>query len=129
MTRYLVDTATLVDYSKNREPARSRIAQMIADGHELCTCAVIVAEFYAGLHSSRYSLWDVFLGSFTYLDMSWQVGRRAGADQFLFACRGQALESTDALIAATAWAAGAVLVTDNARHFPMPDLQAISIRS
>jgi predicted nucleic acid-binding protein len=128
VTRYLIDTSTLVDYSKNREPALSRIHLMIADGHELCTCAVVVAEFYAGLPPTQQPVWDAFLGSFTYLDMPWTVGKRAGIDLFAFARRGQPLEATDALIAATARHEGAVLVTDNARHFPMPDLQAISLR-
>jgi hypothetical protein len=29
MTRYLLDTMALIDFSKNWEPARSRILQMI----------------------------------------------------------------------------------------------------
>lgn len=53
MTRYLLDTTALIDFSKGREPARTRIPQMIAAGDELAVCAVNVAEFYAGVQPEQ----------------------------------------------------------------------------
>ena len=35
MTRYLLDTTALIDFSKNREPARSRILHLIGTADEL----------------------------------------------------------------------------------------------
>ena len=49
MTRYLLDTDALISYSKGRQPAVSRITQLIDQGDELGVCAVNVAEFFAGL--------------------------------------------------------------------------------
>lgn len=45
MTRYLLDTTTLIDDSKNLAPTRSHILNALRVGDELGVCAVIVAEF------------------------------------------------------------------------------------
>ena len=49
MTRCLLDTTALIDFSKGRQPASSRILRMFEAGDEVGVCAIVVAEFYAGL--------------------------------------------------------------------------------
>ncbi|MGI8549543.1 MAG: hypothetical protein ACR2PL_01930 [Dehalococcoidia bacterium] len=49
MNRYLVDTTSLIDFSKSAEPQTSRLLALIEAGEEVGTCAVPVAEFYTGL--------------------------------------------------------------------------------
>jgi predicted nucleic acid-binding protein len=128
MTRYLLDTSILIDYSKNIEPTRSRVLAMIAAGDELCTCAVVVAEFYSGLPPAERPVWDAFLGSFRYLDETWDVAVGAGADRYANARVGRPLAVTDTLIAAAARAAGAVVVTNDVQDFPTTDVQVVSLR-
>lgn len=49
MARYLLDTSVLIDFSKGREPAQSRILQLIHGGDEIGVCSIIVAEFFSGV--------------------------------------------------------------------------------
>ena len=51
VSRSLLDTTALIDFSKGREPARTRILDLIAGGDELAICAVNLAEFL-GRHPS-----------------------------------------------------------------------------
>lgn len=127
-TGYLIDTAVLIDYSRSVEPTRSRVQAMIAAGDDLCTCAVVVAEFYTGLTPTERPTWDAFLGSFRFLHSSWQDAVAAGLDRYANARLGCPLAVSDMLIAAAARAAGAVIVTNNPRDFPLPDVQVISLR-
>ena len=128
MSRYLLDTSVLIDYSKNVEPTRSRVQAIVAAGDDLCTCAVVVAEFYSGLSPLDRPVWDAFLGSFRFLQPAWQDAVAAGLDRYANARRGRTLAVTDMLIASAARAAGAVIVTNNPRDFPLPDVQVISLR-
>lgn len=128
MSSYLIDTSVLIDYSRNVEPTRSRVQAMIAAGDDLCTCAVVVAEFYTGLTPIERPAWDAFLGSFRFLQSNWQDAVAAGLDRYTNARVGRQLAVTDMLIASAARAAGAVIVTNNPKDFPLPDVQVISLR-
>jgi predicted nucleic acid-binding protein len=129
MTRYLLDTSVLIDYSKNFEPTRSRVLAMVSAGDDLCTCGVVVAEFFTGLGPTERPVWEAFLGSFLFFDVTWGVAVEAGADRYAHARVGQQVAVTDALIAAAARAAGAVIVTNNVKDFPRTDVQIISLRT
>lgn len=49
MIRYLVDTTTVIDFSKGVEPVSSRLLALIDAGDDVGVCAVVVAEFSSGL--------------------------------------------------------------------------------
>ena len=49
MSSYLLDTDTLIDFSKAREPVRTQLLELIGEGHEVAICPINEAEFYAGL--------------------------------------------------------------------------------
>jgi len=106
LTRYLLDTTALIDFSKGREPARSRILKMIQEGDELGVCAVNIAEFYAGIPANQRAVWDEFTGSLQY----WQ---------------GKILSTTDTLMAAVALDHQAILVTNNVKDYPMGQIQIL----
>jgi predicted nucleic acid-binding protein len=76
MTRYLLDTDALIDFSKRREPASSRILQWIDGGVTVGVCAVTVAEFAAGLSTEQLAAWEKFLTSLASWDMSPQTAMR-----------------------------------------------------
>jgi tRNA(fMet)-specific endonuclease VapC len=128
MTRYLLDTSALIDFSKDREPARTRILAMIDQGDEVGVCAINVAEFYAGLPPEARSVWDEFFAALTYWPISRQAAMQAGQYRYAFARRGQTLTTTDALVAAVAQEHDAVVVTNNAKDYPMADVRALSLR-
>lgn len=130
MTRYLLDTTTLIDDSKDLPPTRAHILNALRAGDELGVCAVIVAEFESGLLAAGRPRWERFLSrSLRYWIVSLAGAQRAGQERFAFARRGIQLSAADALIAAVAREVGAVLVTDNVKDFPQADLQVVSWRS
>jgi predicted nucleic acid-binding protein len=58
-----------------------------------------------------------------FLDTGREAAIRAGRYQRTFEKRGQTIHTADALIAGTARAHGAILMTDNVRDFPMADIE------
>ena len=128
MTRYLLDTTALIDFSKGREPARSWILESIAAGEELGVCPINVAEFYSGVPTEvRVPEWDEFMDSLAYWQISREAARQAGRYRYEFARKGVALATADVLVAAVAVDRAAVLVTNNVRHYPMDDIHLLPL--
>ena len=128
MTHYLLDTDTLIDFSKGREPVVSRINQWIKAGDILGVCPINIAEFYAGLPQSARKDWDEFFETLTCWEMPPNAARMAGIFRHEFQKRGRTLTTTDALIAAVALEQDATIVTSNISDYPMPHLRLLSPR-
>jgi predicted nucleic acid-binding protein len=128
MTRYLLDTTALIDFSKDREPTRSRVLSMITAGDELGVCAINVAEFYTGVSpaTERPAL-DQFIRSLAYWEITFGAAVRAGRYRHDFLRTGQTLSTTDVLVAAVARERHATLVTNNPKHYPMADITVLSL--
>ena len=129
MARYLLDTTGLVDISKAREPARSRIRAMIAAGDQLGVCAVSVSEFVAGLHPEQRPEWLAYLDGFHFWETSREAATLAGLFRYRYARLGRALSTPDALVAAVAATIGAIVLTDNIKDYPMPEVVVRSLRA
>ncbi len=72
-------------------------------------------------HASPHAA--ALLDGLTVLETGREAARRAGRYQARFAARGRTIHTPDALIAGTARAHGAVLVTHNVSDFPMHDIR------
>jgi len=128
MTRYLLDTTALIDFSKGREPARSRIQAWIDGGDELGVCAVNVAEFYAGLPPQQRAQWEQFLGALQLWEITRDAAIQAGIWRYDFARQGVTLTTTDTLVAAVAKEQQAIIVTNNLKDYPMSGLQLLPLQ-
>lgn len=128
MSRYLLDTTALIDFSKGREPALSRIVQMIEQGDELGVCAVNIAEFYAGIPLEKYPIWEEFFASLYYWEITREEAQLAGYFRHHFASLGISLSTTDTLIAAVARERKAIIVTDNLKDYPMDGVRLLTLR-
>jgi tRNA(fMet)-specific endonuclease VapC len=128
MTRYLLDTTALIDFSKNREPARSRILRMISAGDDIGVCAINAAEFYTGVPPAQRPLWDEFFASLGFWEIGRDTARQAGVYRYDFARRGIILSTTDAMVAAVAKERGAVLVTNNLKDYPMSEIELLALK-
>ncbi len=128
MTRYLLDTTALIDFSKNREPARSRILEMISGGDELGVCAINVAEFYTGVPPDKRPVWDEFISSLRFWDINRDTARQAGIYRYDFGRKGVVLSTTDTLVAAVASEHHAVVVTNNLKDYPMDDVELMALK-
>ncbi len=128
MTRYLLDTDALIDFSKGKEPATSLILSWIDGSDVVSVCAVTVAEFFSGISAARAAPWWDFVLSLAYADITAEAAMHAGQDRYRYARSGHVLTTTDALLAAVTRDSDATLVTGNIKHYPMEGLSLLSIR-
>jgi predicted nucleic acid-binding protein len=122
MSRYLLDTTALIDFSKGREPAFSLVHRFIQDADEVGVSPINVAEFYSGLAASAWEVWDEFFEPLLLWPISLSAAKQAGKFRYDFARQGVQLSTTDTLVAAVALEQGATLVTSNIKDYPMDDV-------
>lgn len=112
----LWDTDVLIDYLRGREEAVKYIESYRGP---LKTSAVTLAELYAGVRDGqeRTDL-EAFLTAFEIVPLQTEAAVLGGL--FRRDCgKSHNVSLPDSLIAATAVHTGAVLVTQNKKHFPM----------
>ena len=96
--------------------------RLVADGHVLGTSCVNLAEIEAGLRQHERRRAGALLDRLRFLPTAREAAYRAGRYQAEWARKGRTIQTPDALVAGTARANGAVLVTHNVDDFPMSDL-------
>ncbi len=129
MARYLVDTSTLIDVSKQIEPIDIRLQRMVASGEVLGICPVQLGEFFTGIDPVEAEEWREWASSFSYWPISESAAVLAGKYRYEYSRRGIAIVIPDALTAAVAYENYATVITDNAKHFPMPEVATLSLRN
>jgi len=102
-----------------------KLLDLLGTGHSLGTSCVNVAELERGLRPKERRAAAVLLSRLSYLETSREAALRAGRYQRDWGRVGRTLHTADALVAGTARAHGAVLVTDNRDDFPRRDLQVM----
>lgn len=123
--RLLFDTSILIDYLRNLDEA---VEYMESRTEPLLLSTMVVAELYAGVRDAEREPLATMLGAFYIHPVTESIAEQGG----LFKRDYQPSHGTglaDALIAATARAAEARLVTLNERHFPMLDDVIVPYRS
>lgn len=122
MARYLLDTDALIDYLVGIQQSVELVQGLDWQGDLLCVCDVVIAEVYAGLRPQDRDKAQKLLGACQYLSTSPEAARQAGEWRYTYARQGVTLSTTDALVAATAWANRADIVTGNQDDYPMPEV-------
>ncbi len=121
--KVLLDTNILVDALRGL-PKCEEYLQSLAEG-EICCSVITMGELWAGVRSNEEEDLDLFLGAFHWITLDEQMAKRAGRYMQTFA-KSHGLLLPDALIAASAHAVGADLVTLNIKHFPMKDIRILA---
>lgn len=116
MAQLLIDTDVLIDYLRDRAESVTYLESLIPP---LSVSAVTVAELYAGVRdgAERAAL-DRFIDSFQVVAVDKEIVLRAGIIRRNFG-KSHGTGLADAIIAATAEAQQANLVTLNNKHFQM----------
>lgn len=116
MAQLLIDTDVLIDYLRDRAESVTYLESLIPP---LSVSAVTVAELYAGVRdgAERATL-DRFIDSFRVVAVDKEIALRAGIIRRDFG-KSHGTGLADAIIAATAEAQQANLVTLNSKHFQM----------
>ncbi len=122
MAVYLPDTSVLIDALNGKRNRARALRGLVEDGHMLASSAVTVAEIHAGMHDSEEAATSNLIGRLRYYDIVPEVARNAGRLKYEWGRRGATLSLADTLIAAVALHYGLLLITDNEKHFPMPEI-------
>ena len=124
---YLLDSSVIIDTLNNRKDRRRLLAELSQQDILLACCSVNVTEVYMGMRIGEETKTEKLLHSLEFYPVSWEAARLAGDLFRQWQRKGQTLALSDVTIAAVAIANNLALVTDNQRHFPMPDLQILAL--
>jgi predicted nucleic acid-binding protein len=127
MTVYLPDTNILIDALNAKRGRKEMLRDLLLQGHRLACCAVTVAEVCSGMQAQESRITEQFLSALVWYETSRAVAWRAGRLRFDWVRKGATLALPDTLIAATALEYGLTIITNNDKHFPMPDLKLYSL--
>jgi tRNA(fMet)-specific endonuclease VapC len=125
VVNYLLDTTALVDFLNGRQEVVDLVNFLAGPRDRLGVCCVSVAELFAGTNQERRAAANRLIGVMDYYDVSLVVAKEAGRYSYEFARRGTPISTTDTLIAATAIAEDATLITANIKDFPMEEIQLL----
>lgn len=123
MTRYLLDTTVLIAHLRGDETVAQQLLSLLRRGDVLCVSCVTIAEIERGLRPAERRAAESLLDRMDFLPTTREAAERTGRYQADWARKGRTLHVADALVAGTARAHGAVLVTDNVADFPMKDIR------
>lgn len=123
LTLYVLDSTVLIGYLRDTPSIASSLRRRLSDGHMLATTCVNLAEVERGLRPRERRRATAFLDRLRFLATDREAARRAGEYQAAWAKRGRTIHTPDALVAGTARAHGAILLTHNLDDFPMHDLR------
>jgi predicted nucleic acid-binding protein len=118
----LLDTSILIDLLRGRADRRKFVRELLLAGHSFAISAINMAEIYAGMRPDEEKQTQGFLTSFECLPVTPAIARRGGLMRNQSAQKGITLHLADTLIAATVVEHGLVLLTDNKKDFPMPEV-------
>jgi predicted nucleic acid-binding protein len=127
MSVILLDSSVIFDHLNERFGRTEFLQTLMDQGSVFACCAVNFTEVYAGLRPGEEDRTSAFMNSLEYLPVTSQVAKQAGLLRRDWQKKGKTLSYTDVTIAAIALSNEVPLLTDNQKHFPMPDLQLLAL--
>jgi predicted nucleic acid-binding protein len=117
--RYLLDTSFLIDVLRGTPTALARLERLHDEGDDPLVSSITTTEIWSGrVPGSETSIEDA-LRYLEYIHAGPSTARRAGEWRAAAREVGSTLTTPDALIAATAFDAEAVVLTRNVRDFAL----------
>ena len=123
LSLYLLDTTVLIAHLRGDSAATELLLALVAGNHSLGTTCVNVAEVERGVRPKERKAVTALLTRLRFLETTREAAVRAGRYQAEFERRGRTIHTADALVAGTARAHGAILLTGNVGDFPMRDIR------
>ena len=119
---YLVDTDVLIDFFKHTEPATG-LSTTLSEDASLALSTLTITELRSGwtnkdadyLLPRLYALCAV-------VPVTKEIAEHAGKWRQEYKSKGVSLGTPDTVIAATAYLNNYPLLTNNTKHYPMPEL-------
>lgn len=126
MPDYLLDTTAIIDYLRDKSGVPELLEKFCSEGGLLCCSPINIVEVYAGMKDKEKASTDEFLNSLECYETDREIANLAGELKRNYSKKGITLSTPDVLIAATAIKKHLMLVTNNARHFPVEGLMIYS---
>jgi predicted nucleic acid-binding protein len=127
MAIILLDSSVIFYHLNGRFGRTEYLEGLLEQGHVLARCPVNFTEVYAGLREGEEDKTAAFLNSLEYLPVTPGIARQAGLLRRDWRKKGQTLSYADVTIAAVALSGEIGLLTDNRKHFPMPELEILPL--
>jgi predicted nucleic acid-binding protein len=121
-------SAFLVETARNRRGRRELLAELARREHGLATTSLNVAEVFAGMRKEEKTQTEAFLGALDCYTLTRTAGQLAGTLKSQWARKGRTLTIADAIVAAIAVEHDCILMTDNRKDLPMPELEYYPLR-
>lgn len=117
----ILDTDVLLDHLQGNRAALDYLSAQLTAGETLAISVVTLTELLSGRRDDEETRINQLVRVFFILDVTEAVGRQASLYLRQFR-HSQPIELADALVAATAYFAGATLITRNTKRYPMDDI-------
>jgi predicted nucleic acid-binding protein len=122
MATLLLDSTVIFDALNFKRGRREYLTQLLQQGHILASCPINFIEVYAGLRDHEQAHTEQFLGSLKFHPITAQVAKKAGFSDGSGNAKGRLSPRLDVILAAVALHYHLGFLTDNRKHFPMPEL-------
>ena len=120
MATCLLDSGILIDALNGKRGRREIVDQLVESGAEMACCSINVTEIYAGLRPGEEAKTERLLRSLKFYPVTWEIAKHAGELLNAWRQRGHTLSLPDVTVAAVALTNHLILLTGNAKDFPMP---------
>jgi len=115
----LLDSTIAIDYLRGHEAAVTALESTIGGGEWVGASEVVRFEVVAGAREEEVESIETFFSALNWVPVDDTISRLAGLLARRFRGSHTGVDAPDYLIAATALAFDAELLTTNVRHFPM----------
>jgi predicted nucleic acid-binding protein len=119
--RYVLDSNILISLLRYEQKVIERTEQAVLAESEFLLCPVVFYEVYRGLFHKKahgqLSLFNKYLKTFTWEDLDRDDWQRAALLWAGLSRQGRQVTDADLLIGAFAFQRGAIVVSDNEKHF------------
>jgi hypothetical protein len=121
--RLLLDTSVVVDHLRGDPRAVALLEESARGGHELWSSTAVRTEVRAGMRRGEEPATETFFDAVRWQAVTVEIADRAGDLARRYMKSHSGVDTVDYLVAASALALDARLLTLDVRHFPMfPDL-------
>jgi predicted nucleic acid-binding protein len=115
----LLDTTIAVDHLRGDDRAAQLLERLVDEGETLLASEVTRFELLAGVRPNEVKATELFMQALAWVPVDEGIARLAGSMAAEYRKAHGGIDAIDYLIAATAQAVHADLLTTNVRHFPM----------
>ncbi len=115
----LLDTSVAVDHLRDHAPATALLRELVGSAEPVVASELTRFELLTGARPAEHAALEVFFSTIDWVPVTEDIARLAGEFARTYRRSHGGIGVVDYLLAGTAAALEAELITTNVRHFPM----------